>query len=84
MQGHYEVLIDSNYWSPHNTIWVHATLDSYQGDHKVEADAETGQVVDVSIAPAIPEFSVPVVAVLSCISVLIIVFGRCVAKDEHV
>ena len=83
IDGHYEVVIGANYWSPHNTIWVHATLGSYQGEHKVEADAEASEVVDVNMVPVIPEFNVPVAVVMACASVVSILCRRAIVKQKH-
>ncbi len=74
--GHYEVTIDANFWNPHNTIWVYATDGPYQGDIKVEADAQSGQVVDVTMTLAIPEFSNPIAIVLICAATALVFYGR--------
>lgn len=55
--GYYEVTINSNYWDPHNTIKVTVTYGSDQKTHKVEADAEQYQTVNMFMDLVIPEFS---------------------------
>jgi len=59
--GHYQVIINANYWDPHNTIWVYANDSISQGETKVEADAQADQMVNVTLDLAIPEFGIPVV-----------------------
>ena len=64
VSGRYEVEINANYWRPHNTIWVYASDGQYQGQTKVEADAEAGQTVDVHLVLTVPEFDTSAAIVL--------------------
>jgi len=79
--GYYEVLIDANYWDPHNTIWVFAASGPYEEDVKAEADAEPDQRVDVALAQVIPEFSSPMAIVSVCV-LLALVFCRGAARNR--
>jgi len=74
--GYYEVIIDSNYWDPHNTIRVIATDGPLQGEEMIEADGDSGQTVDVTLAPAIPNLSSPMAIVSAAFLVALILRRR--------
>ena len=57
--GYYEVIVDANFWDPHNTIIVTVTYESSEKTRIVEADADQYQSVDVSMPITIPELGAP-------------------------
>ncbi len=81
--GYYQVTINANYWDPHNSIWVFATDGVYQGQKRVEADAEGAQMVDVNLAEVVPEFNAPLVVVLVSAVGTLLVGRRMAARNSH-
>lgn len=59
--GYYQVTISSNYWDPHNTIKIIATVDGIQKTRMIEANESEYQEVNVHIDLTIPEFSSPLI-----------------------
>jgi hypothetical protein len=70
--GYYEVTINSNYWDPHNTIKLVVTFGSSQDTHKVEANDEQYQTVDMYTSIVIPEFT-------GSVSLLVLLTGSLVS-----
>ena len=77
--GYYDVTFSSNFWDPHNTIKVIVTYGLSQETRIVEADEDPYQTVDVTMNPAIPEFSGslgPLAMVAGCAVSISALLGR--------
>ena len=77
--GYYELTFSSNYWDPHNTIFVIATYGSNQKIRQIEANGDEYQTVDVFMNLTIPESDGPLVLLammVGCMVPIVILLVR--------